>query len=56
MTNFTILGCGSSLGSPWITNNWGKLNKKNKFNVFGVKSKVYTDTEIVPGGIFWRKI
>ena len=29
MTKFTILGCGSSLGSPWITNNWGKLNKKN---------------------------
>ena len=28
---FTILGCGSSLGSPWITNNWGacKKNKKN---------------------------
>ena len=33
MTKFTILGCGSSLGSPWITNNWGKLNKKNKLNV-----------------------
>ena len=33
MTKFTILGCGSSLGSPWITNNWGKLNKKNKFNI-----------------------
>ena len=32
MTNkFTILGCGSSLGSPWITNYKGKLssNKKN---------------------------
>ena len=27
---FTILGCGSSLGSPWITNNWGDLKKKNK--------------------------
>ena len=29
--NFTILGCGSSLGSPWITNFKGKLsnNKKN---------------------------
>tara|TARA_B100000579_G_C22779204_1_gene828327 strand:- start:396 stop:1163 length:768 start_codon:yes stop_codon:yes gene_type:complete len=28
---FTILGCGSSLGSPWITNYMGKLklNKKN---------------------------
>lgn len=28
---FTILGCGSSLGSPWITNYWGscKINKKN---------------------------
>ena len=33
MIKFTILGCGSSLGSPWITNNWGKLNKKNKFNI-----------------------
>ena len=28
MTKITILGCGSSLGSPWITNYWGKLNKK----------------------------
>ena len=28
---FTILGCGSSLGSPWITNYMGKL-KKNKKN------------------------
>ena len=27
---FTILGCGSSLGSPWITNYKGKLkNIKN---------------------------
>ncbi len=30
---FTILGCGSSLGAPWITNNWGKLNKRNKKNI-----------------------
>ena len=22
-----ILGSGSSIGSPWITNNWGKCNK-----------------------------
>ena len=29
---FTILGCGSSLGSPWITNYLGKL-KKNKKNI-----------------------
>mgnify|MGYP001231464083 CR=1 FL=1 len=29
---FTILGCGSSLGSPWITNYMGKL-KKNKKNL-----------------------
>ena len=28
-----ILGCGSSLGSPWITNHWGKCNKKNPKNV-----------------------
>ena len=27
---FTILGCGSSLGSPWITNYRGKLSKNNK--------------------------
>ncbi len=27
---FTILGCGSSLGSPWITNYTGKLKKSNK--------------------------
>tara|TARA_E500000178_G_scaffold340652_1_gene383634 strand:- start:1463 stop:2233 length:771 start_codon:yes stop_codon:yes gene_type:complete len=30
---FTILGCGSSLGAPWITNYWGNLNKKNKKNI-----------------------
>ena len=30
---FTILGCGSSLGSPWITNYWGKSNSKNKKNL-----------------------
>jgi len=29
---FTILGCGSSLGAPWITNYWGKLNKNNSKN------------------------
>jgi len=27
-----ILGCGSSIGSPWITNNWGSCDKKNKLN------------------------
>ena len=27
---FTILGCGSSLGTPWINGNWGKCIKKNK--------------------------
>ena len=30
---FTLLGCGSSLGSPWITNYWGSCNKKNKKNI-----------------------
>ena len=30
---FTILGCGSSLGSPWITNHWGNCDKKNKKNI-----------------------
>ena len=29
---FIILGSGSSVGVPWITGNWGKCNKKNKFN------------------------
>ena len=29
---FTILGCGSSLGSPWITNFTGKL-KNNVKNI-----------------------
>ena len=29
---FTILGCGSSLGSTWITNYMGKL-KKDKKNI-----------------------
>ena len=28
-----ILGCGSSLGSPWINNNWGNCDKKNKLNI-----------------------
>ena len=27
---FTILGCGSSLGSPWITNYSAKLKKNAK--------------------------
>ena len=27
---FTILGCGSSLGSPWITNYKGKLKNNSK--------------------------
>ena len=27
---FTILGCGSSLGSPWITNYKGNLKKNSK--------------------------
>ena len=30
---FTILGCGSSLGAPWITNYWGNCNKLNKKNL-----------------------
>ena len=30
---FTILGCGSSLGSPWLNQNWGSCNKQNKKNV-----------------------
>ena len=33
MTKLIILGCGSSVGSPWITNNWGKCDRKNKFNI-----------------------
>tara|TARA_B100000963_G_scaffold334613_1_gene327959 strand:- start:589 stop:1356 length:768 start_codon:yes stop_codon:yes gene_type:complete len=27
---FTILGCGSSLGTPWITNYFGKLKRNSK--------------------------
>ena len=27
-----ILGCGSSLGSPWITNHWGNCDTKNNYN------------------------
>ena len=30
---FTILGCGSSLGVPWITNYWGDCDKNNKKNL-----------------------
>ncbi len=33
MNRFTILGCGSSLGSPWINQNWGNCNKSNKRNI-----------------------
>ena len=34
MTNkFTILGCGSSLGVPWINGNYGNCNPKNKKNL-----------------------
>ena len=29
---FTILGCGSSLGSPWINSFWGNCDKVNKKN------------------------
>ena len=32
MNKFTILGCGSSLGSPWITNYFARL-KKNPKNI-----------------------
>ena len=28
-----ILGSGSSVGSPWITNYWGNCDKKNKYNI-----------------------
>ncbi len=30
---FTILGCGSSLGSPWITGHWGNCNKNDVKNL-----------------------
>ena len=30
---FTILGCGSSLGSPWINQNWGKCKKNDPRNI-----------------------
>ena len=30
---FTILGCGGSVGSPWITGYWGNCDKKNKYNL-----------------------
>ena len=33
MNKFIILGCGSSLGSPTITNYWGACDKNNKKNV-----------------------
>ena len=29
---FTILGCGSSLGSPWINGFWGNSDKNNEKN------------------------
>ena len=33
MNKFTILGCGSSLGSPWINGNWGNCDKDNLKNI-----------------------
>ena len=30
MGKFTILGCGSSIGSPWITSYKGKLKRHKK--------------------------
>ena len=30
---FTILGCGSSLGSPWLNQNWGNCKKSNIKNI-----------------------
>ena len=30
---FTILGCGSSLGSPWINQYWGNCKRNNKKNI-----------------------
>ena len=33
MNKLTILGCGSSLGSPWINGNWGNCDKKNPKNI-----------------------
>ena len=27
------MGCGSSLGAPWINNYWGSLNQKNVKNI-----------------------
>ena len=30
---FILLGSGSSLGSPWITNNWGNCNSRNPKNI-----------------------
>ena len=30
---FTILGCGSSLGAPWVTNYWGNCDRNNKKNL-----------------------
>ncbi len=30
---FIILGCGSSVGVPWITGNWGNCKQTNKLNI-----------------------
>jgi len=43
---FTILGCGSSLGSPWITNYNGNLKKWN-VNV----DEIFKDTDSDEGKI-----
>ena len=33
MNKFTILGCGSSLGSPWINGFWGNCKSDNYKNI-----------------------
>ena len=47
MNKFTILGSGSSLGAPWITNHWGNLKKNLKMleqdavHIFNIKVYPY---------------
>ena len=45
---FTILGCGSSLGAPWITNYWGSCkNKKKNFRTRCAAHFNYKDLSIL---------
>ena len=46
MNNFTILGCGSSLGTPWITGYSSKLDLNEK--IIGLDAALTLITKTCP--------